>query len=300
MYIDKEGRYMPEIMFRYRELIYRPDFYDFDKGDCTEWMPNGIYNYNVSSMIRDLAWHEENADDGKNHMNKVVKTLVSVEAAISACYGVDGLKQEHIAQADLSRPLIYVELAPDCYNLMDGHHRLAKAKQQGLKELQAYFLPSDVGIHYLCSEEEYCDYVKYWNGKVEDVHDSEMYRGLYTPTPAPLVERDLDADHIWNHLTACLNECRRVELYSEGSWFTLFRLNGKVFCGEAEAHEPTIKIASPFAVTKQMMEALLPEFCEWQRREINSAEKKEIRRTLRKMNRHADVVMACIRIFSEC
>lgn len=66
--------------------------------------------------------------------------------------------------------------------------------------------------------------------------------------------------------------------------------------GEAEAHEPTLKIASPFAVTKQMMEALLPEFCEWQRRDINSAEKKEIRRTLRKINRHADVIMACIRI----
>lgn len=212
---------------------------------------------------------------------------------------MDGLEQEHIAKADLSRPLIYVELAPDCYNLMDGHHRLAKAKQQGVKDLPAYFLPSDVGIHYLCSEEEYRDYVKYWNGKVEDIHDSETYRGLYTPTSAPLVERDLDADFIWNHLTAYLNECRRVELYSEGNWFTLFQLNGKIFCGEAEAHKPTIKIASPFAVTKQMMEDLLPGFCEWQRRDINSAEKKEIRRTLRKMNRHADVIMASIRIFSE-
>lgn len=55
MYIDKEGRHMPEMMLRYRELIYRPDFYDFDKEDCTEWMPNGIYNYNLSRMIRDLA-----------------------------------------------------------------------------------------------------------------------------------------------------------------------------------------------------------------------------------------------------
>lgn len=90
-----------------------------------------------------------------------------------------------------------------------------------------------------------------------------------------------------------------MELYSEGSWFTLFCLNGKIFCGEADAHEPTIKIASPFAATKQMMEALLPAFCEWQRRDINSAEKKDIRRTLRKINRHADVVMACIWIFSE-
>ena len=50
--------------FRYQELIYRPDFYDFDKEDCTEWMPNGIYNYNVSRMIRDLACHEEGSDTG--------------------------------------------------------------------------------------------------------------------------------------------------------------------------------------------------------------------------------------------
>ena len=59
-----DGKYIPEMKFRYRELIYRPDFYDFDKEDCTEWMPNGIYNYNVSRMIRDLACHEEGSDTG--------------------------------------------------------------------------------------------------------------------------------------------------------------------------------------------------------------------------------------------
>lgn len=60
----KDGKYISEMKFRYRELIYRPDFYDFDKEDCTEWMPNGIYNYNVSRMIRDLACHEKGSDTG--------------------------------------------------------------------------------------------------------------------------------------------------------------------------------------------------------------------------------------------
>lgn len=64
MHIGKDGKYIPEMKFRYRELIYRPDFYDFDKEDCTEWMPNGIYNYNASRMIRDLACHEKGSDTG--------------------------------------------------------------------------------------------------------------------------------------------------------------------------------------------------------------------------------------------
>ena len=82
MHIGKDGKYMPEMMFRYRELIYRPDFSDFDKEDCTEWMPNGTYNYNVSRMIQDLACHEEKAEDGKKYLNKVVKTSVAGERSL--------------------------------------------------------------------------------------------------------------------------------------------------------------------------------------------------------------------------
>ena len=41
--------------FRYLEMIYRPDYYDFHNDDREEWYPNGIFNYNVSRLIKDLA-----------------------------------------------------------------------------------------------------------------------------------------------------------------------------------------------------------------------------------------------------
>ena len=48
--------------FRYREMVYRPDYYDFHNDDRKEWYPNGIFNYNVSRLIKDLAADENEKD----------------------------------------------------------------------------------------------------------------------------------------------------------------------------------------------------------------------------------------------
>ena len=47
--------------FRYREMVYRPNYHDFYNDDREEWYPNGIFNYNVSRLIKDLA-AEENSE----------------------------------------------------------------------------------------------------------------------------------------------------------------------------------------------------------------------------------------------
>ena len=284
--------------FRYREMIYRPDFYEFDIKDRTEWYPNGIFNYNISRMIKDLQNHEL-SNDNKSFLNSVFKAPVSVSEAIKRSYGGRELQEKHIDQADITRPLIYVEIAPDGYNLIDGNHRLAKAKRDGIDTLEAYFMPAHTAIHYLGSEKEYSKYVEYWNSKIEDILDEENYVGLYVPEPAPILERDLDPRHIWNRISMCLNECRRIELYSEGEWFTLFRLNGRLFCGEAEAHQPSVKCASPFAVSQEAIADAVPAFEAWQGLKVAVKAKTEVRKSIRKSIRHAGILMACIRIFSE-
>ena len=109
-----------------------------------------------------------------------------------------------------------MELAPDCFNLIDGNHRLAKARNNQVETLPAYFLPAHTAVRYLGSEDEYSHYVEYWNSKIEDILDQEKYHGIFAPSPAPLLESDLEAHHIWNRMAICLNESRRIELYSEG------------------------------------------------------------------------------------
>lgn len=97
-----------------------------------------------------------------------------------------------------------------------------------------------------------------------------------------------------------MEECRRVELYNEGTWFTLFLLNGRIYCGEAEDHRPSIKCASPFAITKEAIGEAAYLFEDWQHSEKwDKSDRKERRKKIRKQLKHADVVMACVRVFSE-
>jgi hypothetical protein len=50
------------------------------------------------------------------------------------------LDEVFIPKADLSRPVIMLRMQPESFRLMDGNHRIAKARRQGVKELPAYYL----------------------------------------------------------------------------------------------------------------------------------------------------------------
>lgn len=286
------------MQFRYREMVYRPEFYDFHNDDREEWFPNGIFNYNVSRLIKDLSVCETDRSNVP-WLHEATKASIPVKEILKYYSGWERLEEEHIAAAVLKRPLIFVELAPDSFNLIDGHHRIAKAIREGVDNLPAWMVGAHSAIRYLGREFEYCRYTEYWNSKIEEIRDLVAYRGWSCYSPAPLLERDLDANHIWNRMCSCLNESRRVELYSEGQWFTLFRLAGKLFCGEAEEHSPSIRCAAPFRITVDMVENANTYFEDWSENVQGKNKNLSIRKEIRKVVRHADVLMACIRVFSE-
>lgn len=142
-------------------MVYRPDYYVFSNNDREEWFPNGIFNYNVSRLIRDLAMDGAEKEKKTPWLYTAVGTCVSVDDVIDNCHGLGKMEEEHIQAADLERPLIFIELAPDSFNLIDGHHRLEKAKREGLTELPAWMVDAHAAIHYLGSEYEYSRYVGY-------------------------------------------------------------------------------------------------------------------------------------------
>ena len=287
------------MQFRYREMVYRPDYYDFNNDDRKEWFPNGIFNYNVSRLIRDLGNDNTEKEKTTPWMNTAVRVNVSVSEAIANSYGLGHLEEEHIQAADLERPLIYIELAPDSFNLIDGRHRLEKARREGVTELPAWMVDAHAAVRYLGSELEYSTYVGYWNSKIEDIRDPAAYRGMFCPAPAPLQERDLISRHIWNRMSLCLNECSRVEVYSEEQWFTLFRLNGELYCGEAEHHEPSFRCKTPYRITFEKIERAAEYFEQWCGSEGCSEDLRAKRKDIRRSLRHADILMACVRVFSE-
>ncbi|MDA8090707.1 MAG: ParB/Srx family N-terminal domain-containing protein [Nitrospiraceae bacterium] len=53
------------------------------------------------------------------------------------------------------------------YNLIDGHHRMEKARRMGIKSVQAYRLNVEQHLKFLTSKKAYLSYIEYWNSKLK-------------------------------------------------------------------------------------------------------------------------------------
>ena len=141
---------------------------DLEPGD--EFFPNGIFKFHITKLI-------ENID--KRTEEFVIEEIDVEEYFKQFCNEI--LNPDYVEAADLSRPLILAEIAPDRlhhgyptitndyysrgYNLIDGHHRLMKAKHGGVEKLQAYVISMEQHIPYMI--EGFDEYVEYWNAKLK-------------------------------------------------------------------------------------------------------------------------------------
>ncbi|MDW7662935.1 MAG: hypothetical protein SCL54_16155 [Bacillota bacterium] len=131
---------------------------------------NGIFEYNVTG-VNELI--DENEDDFE---------LVEIPVDYYFSYfSRSDLQPEWIEKSDLDRPLLLFEIAPDRkyysdfpvaddfydrgYNLLDGAHRLAKAKKQGYQTIKAYLVSMEIHIKFMTNGFE--AYVPYWNDKLK-------------------------------------------------------------------------------------------------------------------------------------
>jgi hypothetical protein len=121
--------------------------------DEDELFLNGIFVFNISRM---LGYIQDNPDF-------FTPEIVAVKKIYSAFFRIN---EEHLASVDISKPVILAEIAPDRYNLIDGHHRVEKAHRNNIDTIKAYRLKAFQHIHFLTSLEAYEKYVGYWNSKI--------------------------------------------------------------------------------------------------------------------------------------
>jgi hypothetical protein len=84
-------------------------------------------------------------------------------------YGSARLDEAAIGSPDLSRPVLLAEIAPGRHNLIDGHHRVAKARRDGVPTVHARRIACPRHVPFLTSSASYQKYVEYWNSKVEEM-----------------------------------------------------------------------------------------------------------------------------------
>lgn len=121
-----------------------------------ELYPNGIFIFNITKLCEDIQ---------NNPGQYTLENLAVSDFPPS----FSSINEEHLDSVDISKPLILAEIAPGRFNLIDGHHRRAKARRDGVMSLPVYRLSVEQHIGFLTSKKSYEIYIGYWNEKIREM-----------------------------------------------------------------------------------------------------------------------------------
>ena len=119
---------------------------------------NGIFEWNITKIIQYISQNKSDICISKTDVTKHYR----LECSFS------NINQDYVNSVDISIPVIQVEINPDKYLTIDGHHRLVKAFNDGIKYIDSYKLNVDQHIQFFISVKSYTSFVEYWNSKVRD------------------------------------------------------------------------------------------------------------------------------------
>lgn len=119
-----------------------------------ELFPNGIFVFNITKILEYI----------KNKPNDIILEEIMVR---DYCSGFSSINESQMDSVKISRPVILAEISPKKYNLIDGHHRMEKARRMGINIIRAYRLTVEQHMQFLTSKKAYMAYIAYWNSKLK-------------------------------------------------------------------------------------------------------------------------------------
>lgn len=119
-----------------------------------ELFPNGIFVFNITKM---LEYIQKNTDG-----------ITLEEVAVGDFFkGFSSVDESYVDSVEISRPVILAEISPGQYNLIDGNHRMEKARRMGINSMLAYKLNVERHMRFLTDKKAYVAYIEYWNSKLK-------------------------------------------------------------------------------------------------------------------------------------
>ena len=112
-----------------------------EEGD--ELYANGIFLFNISRLLAFIGSHPERFP------------VEAIAVAGVPHYGEGSLDQDAILAANVARPIVLAEISPDNYNLIDGNHRVARAKREGIQTLPGWRIRCPHHVSFLTSTMAY-------------------------------------------------------------------------------------------------------------------------------------------------
>ncbi len=150
----KKSDFDPERYKSAKKLKSNNSFEPFPAKEGDECYPNGIFEFNISKILEDIEQNPTNF--------QLVEIIVD-----DLPKGFSTLNESHIDSVDVSLPVILAEISPGRYNLIDGHHRMEKARRLGINTVSGYKLNVEQHTKYLTRKDSYSAYINYWNDKIK-------------------------------------------------------------------------------------------------------------------------------------
>jgi len=122
--------------------------------DEDELYPNGIFVFNITKMAEYIQRNNIPCED------VMVKDFSR---------GSSKVKEDHVLKVDVTKPVIVAEISPGRYNVIDGNHRMEKARRLGMETIPAYRIGPEQHIQFLTTEKGYVAYTEYWNDKLKEL-----------------------------------------------------------------------------------------------------------------------------------
>ncbi len=136
-----------------KKLKIDKDFTPCEAKIDDELYPNGIFVFNITKILEYIQ-----TDTGN---------ITLEEVAVGDFYKeFSSINEDHVDSVDISVPVLLAEISPGRYNLIDGNHRMEKARRMGINRLPAYKLNVEQHVNFLTSKRAYETYVDYWNDTV--------------------------------------------------------------------------------------------------------------------------------------
>ena len=119
-----------------------------------ELYANGIFVFNITKLVEHV----------RNNPDSFLLEEVATDEFFKEYSTID---ESHVDSVDISKPVILVEISPGKFNLVDGNHRMEKARRMGISSIRAYKLSIAQHVRFLTSKKAYASYVEYVNSKTK-------------------------------------------------------------------------------------------------------------------------------------
>ena len=143
-------------MDKSRKLKLDKKFEPLPTRDGDEIFRSGYFKFNITRIMEDiLAGKLEVAEEPIN------------VSSWSRLHSSNSVNEEHLTAVDINKTVLQAEIRAGAYNIIDGNHRMEKARREGVEWINSYKIKGEQLVPYFIEEKGYEAFVEYWNSKLE-------------------------------------------------------------------------------------------------------------------------------------